>query len=395
MKPQIHLDPKRLKHVRKRSRGLTQLQVAQALAETGKPGKSDASLLSMYQVIEKTGNTSPERAESIANVLGVPLADIMPGKPGEQLSGRSWWFEPSLRRKQDFEGMLLPSASELLNEIKRECLDAPRPSAGVSTELSARLTGQKWSVASAGDGSAGAAWNCKFRPARMTDSRGIGWNTASKPELKSMGLALANLIFNCAHVAMLGENRIPRQDAKQGYRIDFFSGVADREPMYAKDESRIYSDELKCRNALWAHLDKHGDWQASTGYSTVGSFPRIEIGRGSLVDKGAGGAPAFIFNIVRVWKKPDGDWLAGPWPFWDRDEWVKQIKARQPATTSRDEVDHALLVVHADDSPAPPGEDEKRPLDERLRDREAPQRTARCHQPIFLGGVKGREERVV
>ena len=330
MKPQIHLDPKRLKHARERSNDLTQMQVAQALAATGKPGKTDASLLSMYQVIERTGKTSPERAESIAKVLGVPLQELVPSEPGGKFTGGAWWFEPSLRRKKKYQGLLLPSAFELIKEIQRECQKAVKPPAGVNTTMSLSLSGQKWSVTSASDNWPDLDWRCTFRPAQLTDDGGIGWKNPSDLELEFLTPALGNLIFNCANVAMLGRNRIPRKDADLGYRVDFVSGISDREPMYTKDGSRVFADELKFQKELWTQIDKHGDWRVNTGYSTVGSPPRIEVSRGSLVVDGPGDSPASIIGIVRVSMNSKGEWQAGPWPFWERDEWVKKIKARQP-----------------------------------------------------------------
>lgn len=85
MRNTTQLNPVKLKTIRE-SKGWSQQKFADHALGTGHSKSTEpSSLLRMYQRIEKTGRTSPERAKRIADVLGFKLADLQNIEHIEQL----------------------------------------------------------------------------------------------------------------------------------------------------------------------------------------------------------------------------------------------------------------------------------------------------------------------
>lgn len=91
MKPRIELSPKLLRHYRLR-RGLSLKQAGECLRR--RSAQTNASLANMYERIERTGITSPERASTIAAELGVAV-EVLSGERLDDDVSSEWWLESS------------------------------------------------------------------------------------------------------------------------------------------------------------------------------------------------------------------------------------------------------------------------------------------------------------
>ena len=89
VKPSIQLSPTILRHYRLR-RGLSLKQSGECLRK--RPKQTIESLANMYERIERTGITSPERAQTIAAMMGVDVA-VLSGERGDESFGFEWWLE--------------------------------------------------------------------------------------------------------------------------------------------------------------------------------------------------------------------------------------------------------------------------------------------------------------
>jgi hypothetical protein len=330
MKPNIQLDPKKLRHIRERFKQWPQKRVAQALAETGKSGKSAKSLLTMYQAIEHTGRTGPDRADAIAKILGVHREDLIATEAGEKLRGGTWWFEPPFPRNNVCGGMLLQSAFDVLDEVTQEFKHIPKPSGNAKTIVSLSRSGQEWILERTLENHSGRAWRCAFRPARKTDERGIGWMSASDPELGLFEPALIAFIYSNADVAILNGKRIPPVEAEQGICVEFVSGVPGRTPLFSSDGSRVYTDERLFVMSLLDHMREHSDWKVMTSDAMIYTAPQIEVRRMATDRNKPDYCYTFQYTITHVWRNAEGTWQPKPWPGREREELVQLITKREP-----------------------------------------------------------------
>jgi hypothetical protein len=336
MKPQILLDCAKLRHYRVRGeKSWTQKQVAQALAKTGKPvattgkpGKSEKSLLPMYQAIERTGKTSPVRAAAIAEFLGVFLDDLTPGETDEKIKGGTWWFEPPYPHNTLCKGMLLASAFNVLDQIAREFKNTPKPSSDIEKIMSLTRLGQEWHLAYTREDRPDASWSCAFRPARKTDERGIGWMSASDLELGLFEPALIAFIFSNADVAILNGKRIPPDDADLGVHVEFRSDIPGRTPLCSSSGTRVYPNERLFLISMLNHMREHDDWKVSTTDAMIHMPPQIEVRRMPIDRTKPDYFCSSIYTISHVWRDTDGTWQHEPWPRNEREELVQIIEKR-------------------------------------------------------------------
>lgn len=106
-RPTFKIDPKRLRSLRQES-SLTQVEVArQAHAILGKPTQTaDATILSSYQRIERTGNTSKAMAAALAQVFKATVEVLQGGNVPEDSAAVISRIERQLREQKSLGGNL-------------------------------------------------------------------------------------------------------------------------------------------------------------------------------------------------------------------------------------------------------------------------------------------------
>lgn len=90
--PSFKIDRQRLHELREK-RGLTQAALARQICDRLGLEQDEETYTASYRRIEKRGSTSRERAEAIANILDVPLADLQGSIAPDPRSYEKWILE--------------------------------------------------------------------------------------------------------------------------------------------------------------------------------------------------------------------------------------------------------------------------------------------------------------
>jgi hypothetical protein len=206
MKPQIQLDPELLKHYRDKN-DLTQTELADAVI--GKPGDWDdkkASRLSTYHFIEKTGRTSPARAERIALVLGCTVQDLQ--NPTDALD-RPWWVE--FADPVNYElGVVVLGSQGAIHRIEQAWPKTLERLLEGGKEIIAKLvTDEKHYRLDVGSPDIDYTWKAVFCACSLSKETGIRWDFANKWERDFLRITIKDQLFSHADTVWMDEQRYP------------------------------------------------------------------------------------------------------------------------------------------------------------------------------------------
>lgn len=295
MKPRIQLSPTRLRHYRLR-RGLSLKQSGECLRK--RPLQDIASLANMYERIERTGVTSPERAQTIAAMLGVDVA-VLSGDRSDEGFGFDWWLESN---SSSSPPMLLQGTSQLMNRlwisIEHEALFDFQESLPVHarfhmTRAECKLTYWRPDLPQ----SEPRWWS--IRPARRSES-GITWLEFTQHELEVLSERARSTAGWSADVVHTNGRLEPAARSEVGYSLRH---VQSDERLALED--RVTDLYFETTNQLCASLlQQFKRTGAERAY--------VRADREGLTIAPLPGEGFFL--VQRVWRRPGrGKWKLCPW----------------------------------------------------------------------------------
>lgn len=293
LKSRIELSPKILRHHRLR-KGLSFKQAGECLRK--RPTQSLQSLANMYERIERTGVTSPERAASIGKLLGVDL-DVLNGDRSNDDMGFEWWVECSSysQTAKLVQGTSRVRRSlELLTQEELDVHGLAMPEVQVwirRTRSELRLT-YKFPEHF---GLSPVWWSC--RPARRTDT-GVSWIEFTQYEAETLQEMSRQIAYWTADVVHERRQQTPRLGAKLGYLMTG-ADLGGSEPRQVSAE-RFMTDAGLARSIArkLQELDVrriYTDW--SNSGITISPLEGTQC-----------------FGISRWWRLSEGrEWHEAPW----------------------------------------------------------------------------------
>lgn len=214
MKPSIQLSPTILRHYRLR-RGLSLKLSGECLRK--KPSQTIESLANMYERVERTGITSPERAQTIAVMLGVDVA-VLSGERGDEGFGFEWWLESN---SSTCTPMLLQGTAQLMSRlwdsIEREASFDFHESPAVHARLHITKAECKLTYWRPGLPQIEPQW-WSIRPARRIET-GITWLEFTQHELEVLSERARSTAGWSADVVHTKGRQEPAVGSEVGYSL--------------------------------------------------------------------------------------------------------------------------------------------------------------------------------
>lgn len=295
MKPSIQLSPTILRHYRTR-RGLSLKQSGECLRKT--PKQPPESLANMYERVERTGITSPERARTIAAMLGVDVV-VLSGERGDEGFDFDWWLESN---SSSCPPMLLQGTAQLMNRLWSSIEHEASFDFQESLPVHARfhMTKAEWKLTYWRPDlpqSARQWWS--IRPARRSES-GITWLEFTQYEYEVLSERARSTAGWSADVVHTKGRQEPAVGSEVGYSLRH---VKSDERLAPKDQ--IADLYFETTNQLCASLlQQFKRTGADRAY--------VRADREGLTIAPLPGEGFFL--VQRVWRRPGrGKWKLCPW----------------------------------------------------------------------------------
>lgn len=294
MKPRVELSPEVLRHHRLR-RGLSFKQAGECLRK--RPDQSLVSLANMYERIERTGVTSPERAGAIAAMLGVQPTMLNGEREAEDI-GYEWWIESS---SQTFHPRLLRGMAAVRRSIEALVEEELALAALQGLEIHAwiKRTSTELQLTYKFPAQFGLTpiwWSC--RPAKRTES-GISWLECTEHEAAALQEMARDVTYCTAEVVHESRRQIPKTGSQLAYLLTEVA-VDGGEPRRVLAER--FQSEARLIRRVVRKLMVSGSHGVYTTYSRTG----VELWPLDGTHN---------FGISRWWRSNEkSPWHEGPWP---------------------------------------------------------------------------------